>query len=27
VVNLLLDFVPGPWQVTGRRRRRARRED
>jgi putative membrane protein len=27
VVNLLLDFVPGPWQVTGRRRRRTRRED
>ncbi len=26
-VNLLLDFVPGPWQVTGkRRRRRPRRE-
>jgi putative membrane protein len=21
VVNLLLDFTPGPWQVTGRRRR------
>jgi putative membrane protein len=27
VVNLALDFTPGPWQVTGRRRRRrARRE-
>jgi putative membrane protein len=25
-VNLLLDFLPGPWQLTGkRRRRRARR--
>jgi putative membrane protein len=23
-VNLMLDFVPGPWQVTGRRRRRYR---
>jgi putative membrane protein len=22
VVNLLLDFLPGPWQVTGRRRQR-----
>jgi len=22
VVNLVLDFVPGPWQVTGHRRRR-----
>lgn len=22
VVNLLLDFLPGPWQVTGKRRRR-----
>jgi len=22
VVNLVLDFTPGPWQVTGRRRRR-----
>ena len=28
LVNLVLDFVPGPWQVTGkRRRRRARRGD
>ena len=28
VVNLVLDFLPGPWQVTGkRRRRRARRVD
>ena len=26
LVNLALDFVPGPWQVTGRRRRRRRRE-
>ena len=25
VVNLLLDFVPGPWQITGKRRRRHRR--
>jgi putative membrane protein len=25
VVNLLLDFIPGPWQVTGKRRRRRRR--
>jgi putative membrane protein len=24
VVNLILDFTPGPWQVTGRRRRRYR---
>jgi putative membrane protein len=24
VVNLGLDFVPGPWQVTGKRRRRRR---
>ena len=24
-VNLVLDFVPGPWQVTGKRRRRNRR--
>lgn len=22
IVNLVLDFTPGPWQVTGRRRRR-----
>jgi putative membrane protein len=21
VVNLILDFTPGPWQVTGKRRR------
>jgi putative membrane protein len=28
LVNLVLDFVPGPWQVTGkRRRRRVRRGD
>ncbi len=25
IVNLILDFVPGPWQVTGRRRRRGER--
>jgi len=25
VVNLVLDHVPGPWQITGRRRRRSRR--
>jgi putative membrane protein len=25
VVNLVLDHVPGPWQVTGHRRRRRRR--
>ena len=25
VVNLVLDFLPGPWQVTGKRRRRNRR--
>ena len=24
-VNLVLDFVPGPWQVTGKRRRRRTR--
>jgi putative membrane protein len=24
VVNLLLDYTPGPWQVTGRRRRQGR---
>jgi putative membrane protein len=24
VVNLALDLIPGPWQVTGRRRRRRR---
>ncbi len=24
-VNLVLDFVPGPWQVTGKRRRQNRR--
>jgi putative membrane protein len=27
VVNLILDLVPGPWQVTGRRRRRRRRRE
>lgn len=26
VVNLVLDYTPGPWQITGRRRRRRRRE-
>jgi putative membrane protein len=26
LVNLVLDFTPGPWQVTGRRRKRRRRE-
>ena len=26
VVNLVLDFVPGPWQVTGKRRRRREQE-
>lgn len=26
-VNLVLDLVPGPWQVTGRRRRRRRRHE
>jgi putative membrane protein len=25
VVNLVLDLLPGPWQVTGRRRRRRMR--
>ena len=25
VVNLVLDFTPGPWQVTGKRRRRRQR--
>jgi putative membrane protein len=25
IVNLVLDFTPGPWQVTGRRRRRRER--
>ncbi len=25
VVNLALDFTPGPWQITGKRRRRNRR--
>jgi putative membrane protein len=24
IVNLLLDFLPGPWQITGRRRKRKR---
>ena len=26
VVNVVLDLVPGPWQITGKRRRRRRRE-
>jgi putative membrane protein len=26
LVNLLLDLTPGPWQLTGKRRRRWRRE-
>jgi putative membrane protein len=26
VVNLALDFMPGPWQVTGKRRRRRVRQ-
>lgn len=26
IVNVLLDFIPGPWQVTGKRRRRRRLE-
>jgi putative membrane protein len=26
IVNLILDLAPGPWQVTGRRRRRRQRE-
>ncbi len=25
VVNVILDYTPGPWQVTGKRRRRNRR--
>jgi putative membrane protein len=25
VVNLVLDFTPGPWQITGKRRRRRSR--
>ncbi len=25
VVNMVLDYTPGPWQVTGKRRRRRRR--
>jgi len=24
IANLILDFTPGPWQITGRRRRRRR---
>lgn len=27
VVNLVLDMTPGPWQVTGQRRRRRIRQD
>ncbi|MFZ0089994.1 MAG: phage holin family protein [Solirubrobacteraceae bacterium] len=26
IVNLVLDFTPGPWQITGRRRRRYLRQ-
>jgi putative membrane protein len=26
LVNVLLDLTPGPWQLTGKRRRRRRRE-
>lgn len=26
VVNVVLDLVPGPWQITGKRRRRRRRQ-
>jgi putative membrane protein len=25
-VNMVLDFTPGPWQITGKRRRRYRHE-
>ncbi len=25
IVNVVLDFTPGPWQITGKRRRRSRR--
>lgn len=27
IVNLLLDLAPGPWQITGRRRRRRRQPE
>jgi putative membrane protein len=27
LVNLVLDLVPGPWQVTGKRRRRRERRE
>ena len=27
VVNLALDFTPGPWQITGKRRRRRQRRE
>jgi putative membrane protein len=27
LVNLALDLIPGPWQVTGRRRRRRKRAE
>jgi putative membrane protein len=27
IVNLVLDLAPGPWQVTGKRRRRNRRRE
>jgi putative membrane protein len=26
LVNLALDYTPGPWQITGRRRRRRQRQ-
>jgi putative membrane protein len=26
VVNMILDFLPGPWQITGKRRRRYRHD-
>ena len=27
IVNLVLDLTPGPWQLTGRRRRRRKRDE
>jgi putative membrane protein len=27
IVNVLLDLIPGPWQITGRRRRSRRRRE
>ena len=27
VVNLALDFTPGPWQITGKRRKRKQRRE